>query len=92
MYEATDEQLTLNGIHLNANGYRKLADVIAGPIGRRICEHGRFTFDDLQGSRGQKLALAQFDTARRMETIFGARVRYSALSTVKRTPTCWFTN
>lgn len=29
LYETTDEQLTLNGIHLNAKGYRKLADVIA---------------------------------------------------------------
>ena len=29
LYEATDEQLTLNGIHLNAAGYRKLANVIA---------------------------------------------------------------
>ena len=29
LYETTDEPLTLNGIHLNANGYRKLADVIA---------------------------------------------------------------
>ena len=28
-YESTDHQLTLNGIHLNANGYRRLADVIA---------------------------------------------------------------
>ena len=29
LYEKTDEQLTLNGIHLNAMGYRKLSDVIA---------------------------------------------------------------
>ncbi len=29
MYESTEEQLTLNGIHLNAAGYRKLADVVA---------------------------------------------------------------
>jgi lysophospholipase L1-like esterase len=29
LYENTDEHLTLNGIHLNAKGYRKLADVIA---------------------------------------------------------------
>ena len=29
MYESTEEPLTLNGIHLNAKGYRKLADVIA---------------------------------------------------------------
>ncbi|WP_390620867.1 PVC-type heme-binding CxxCH protein [Thalassoglobus neptunius] len=29
LYETTPEQLTLNGIHLNALGYRKLADVIA---------------------------------------------------------------
>ena len=29
LYESTEEPLTLNGIHLNARGYRKLADVIA---------------------------------------------------------------
>jgi len=29
LYETTDEPLTLNGIHLNAEGYRQLADVIA---------------------------------------------------------------
>ncbi len=29
LYEMTEEPLTLNGIHLNAQGYRKLADVIA---------------------------------------------------------------
>ncbi|WP_390888976.1 PVC-type heme-binding CxxCH protein [Rhodopirellula halodulae] len=28
-YEETDEPLTLNGIHLNADGYRELADIIA---------------------------------------------------------------
>ncbi|WP_166822783.1 PVC-type heme-binding CxxCH protein [Thalassoroseus pseudoceratinae] len=29
LYEKVDSQLTLNGIHLNAKGYRELADVIA---------------------------------------------------------------
>lgn len=29
LYETTDDPLTLNGIHLNAWGYRKLADVIS---------------------------------------------------------------
>ena len=29
LYEANDEPLTLNGIHLNEKGYRKLADVIS---------------------------------------------------------------
>lgn len=29
MYEDTEQQLTLNGIHLNADGYRKLAGVIS---------------------------------------------------------------
>ncbi len=29
LYDMSEEPLTLNGIHLNANGYRKLADVIA---------------------------------------------------------------
>lgn len=29
LYDLTQEQLTLNGIHLNAAGYRKLADVIS---------------------------------------------------------------
>ncbi|MCA9137650.1 MAG: c-type cytochrome, partial [Planctomycetales bacterium] len=29
MFESSDEQLTLNGIHLNAEGYRHLADIIS---------------------------------------------------------------
>jgi putative heme-binding domain-containing protein len=32
IYEETQEPLTLNGIHLNNAGYRKLADVIAGEL------------------------------------------------------------
>ncbi|MEO1615256.1 MAG: PVC-type heme-binding CxxCH protein [Planctomycetota bacterium] len=32
LYEERDEQLTLNGIHLNATGYRALADVIANRL------------------------------------------------------------
>ncbi len=32
LYRSSDQQLTLNGIHLNAKGYRKLADVIAAQL------------------------------------------------------------
>ena len=40
LYETTDEPLTLNGIHLNGIGYRKLADVIAAQLAGKAVDSG----------------------------------------------------
>lgn len=40
LYQTTEEPLTLNGIHLNARGYRKLADVIAGQLVGKTAAEG----------------------------------------------------
>ncbi len=44
LYETTEDPLTLNGIHLNAKGYRKLADVIANRlIGESVGDDAKLT-------------------------------------------------
>lgn len=41
LFASSDEQFTLNGIHLNANGYRRLAGIISRAlIGRRAAVRG----------------------------------------------------
>ncbi len=59
LFESSSERYTINGIHLNANGYQKLAEIISQSVARQERTGRRKACRPLRSGQRQELALAQ---------------------------------